>query len=494
MGKGAHVTVSVVSSRRPPLLRRLESVLLDPTRNAVHLPTGVDEDVGVSSWVGLKYLAANDSSIGSQFRAILTVESSFQEDRSVTSTRRDRRPSVFFLGGYHPVNESFIRSPPQNVELHSRVPVQAFDNFERVGDFEHGWRFRKKLVDSVCSAVGFPRLVPVIGRYDLVHTNGSIIPISMSPWIASIENPSAFYGFSESWHESHVARKRLARFLLSKRCRAVLPYSEASKRYLEFALPEWKDEINAKTQILRPAIDEYLITASNSSIEERFTKNRVLKFLFIGNHFFDKGGREVFRAFANVRNAGKCELAMVSSAPPHQEKEFDAVLPRLKSEPGVSYHRTGLPRAKLLDLYKSAHVFVFPSYMDQVPVVLLEAMAAGLPIIGSNSFAIPEMAIEGRNGLNIRSEVLAFPEIGLRTEKHLAEYRTAVMDESNFDRVVEQLIDAMTRFVKKPELAVEMGKKSLDAVREGGFSVKRRNEKLAEIYERSIRDEMFVRK
>ena len=437
----------------------------------------------------MKYLSANDSLTDIQLGVVLTVGPSFQGDESVTVAQSGTRPSVYFLGGYHPVNESFIRSPPSNVELRSRVPVQAFDNFERVGDFEQGWKFRKKLIDSVCLAMGLPRLVPVIGSYDLVHTNGSIIPISLSPWIASIENPSAFYGFRESWHESRIARRRLARFLLSKRCRAILPYSEASKRYLEFSLRDWNDDLSVKTQILHPAIDEYLISASDSSIHERSTRSETLKFLFVGNHFFDKGGREVLRAFENVRSTGKCELTIVSSAPLHQVKEFDAILPRLKSEPGVSYYRTGLPRAKLMDLYKNAHVFVFPSYMDQVPVVLLEAMAAGLPIIGSNSFAIPEIAIEGSNGFNIRSEVLAFPEKELRTEKHLAEYRAAVMDESNFDRVAEQLIDKLTLFVKKPDLAVEMGKKSLSAVQSGDYSVKTRNERLAKIYQRSLQNE-----
>ena len=404
----------------------------------------------------------------------------------MNKARTRNLPSVFFLGGYHPVNESFIRSPPSNVKLSSRVPVQAFDNFEKVGEFEQGWKSRKRLVDSVCSAFGYPRLVPVIGRYDLVHTNGSIIPISISPWIASVENPSAFYGFRESWHESGLARKRLAGFLLSDRCRAILPYSEASKRYLELSLPEWRDELNAKMQILHPAIDEYLISSSASSIEDRLTRSQNLKFLFVGNHFFDKGGREVLRAFANVRDKVRCELTIVSSAPAHQEKEFDAILPRLRGEHGVSYYRTGLPRTKLLGLYKSAHVFVFPSYMDQVPVVLLEAMAAGLPIIGSNSFAIPEMAVDGVNGFNVRSDVLAFPEDKLRTENHLIEYRTAVMNESNFDKVVEQLTDAMTRFVVRPDLAASMGRKSLDAVQTGNFSVKTRNERLAKVYEKSI--------
>jgi len=404
------------------------------------------------------------------------------------SERNVTLPLVYFLGGYHPVNESFIRTPPSNVRLHSRVPVEAFNNFERVGEYASAWTQSKNLADKTFAILRMPRLVPVIGSFDLVHTNGSIIPLTLAPWIASVENPSAFYGFREGWHERRSTRRRLARYLLSRRCRAILPYTEASKRYLMLSLDEWKSDIEQKTQILHPAIDEYLITATEKSIDERFREDHTVKFLFVGNHFFDKGGREALRAFRHLRDKEKCELTIVSSAPSHQEKEFNELLPRLVKEPGVRFYRTGLPRARLMELYKGSDVFVFPSYMDQVPFVLLEAMAAGLPIIGSNAFGIPEMATEGENGFNIKSDILAFPEKGLRTEKHLEEYRRAVMDERNFDGVVEQLVDVMARIVRRPDLMIDMGKKSLSAVERGDFSVQTRNERLAGIYERSLDD------
>jgi len=42
-------------------------------------------------------------------------------------------------------------------------------------------------------------------------------------------------------------------------------------------------------------------------------------------------------------------------------------------------------------IYRSHHILVHPKYMDPCPTVVLEAMACGLPVIGSRSGGVPEM-------------------------------------------------------------------------------------------------------
>ena len=112
-----------------------------------------------------------------------------------------------------------------------------------------------------------------------------------------------------------------------------------------------------------------------------------------------------------------------------------------------------LSQPKLLDLYASSHLFLHPSEtspnQDQegVPNSILEAMATGLPVAGTQHGGIPEAVDHGRTGLlvpeedhvalaNAMQEITQVPgllrEMGLRA-------RAAVMDRFEQDSQIDQL-------------------------------------------------------
>jgi len=47
---------------------------------------------------------------------------------------------------------------------------------------------------------------------------------------------------------------------------------------------------------------------------------------------------------------------------------------------------------------ENAHIFILPSYNEQMPMSILEAMAHGYPILATNIAGIPEMVEQGGNG------------------------------------------------------------------------------------------------
>lgn len=57
------------------------------------------------------------------------------------------------------------------------------------------------------------------------------------------------------------------------------------------------------------------------------------------------------------------------------------------------------PRDELLDIYGQADVFAMPSLVEALGVVFLEAMACGLPVVGTSVGGIPEIIKHGYNGL-----------------------------------------------------------------------------------------------
>jgi glycosyltransferase involved in cell wall biosynthesis len=102
-------------------------------------------------------------------------------------------------------------------------------------------------------------------------------------------------------------------------------------------------------------------------------------------------------------------------------------------------------RDRLRDLMASAAVCVFPSHMEAMPIVWLEAMAMGKAVVASETGPGPEVLSDGVSGLlcnprdpaSIASRVIAALRDGaLRARLGSAARRRAVLDFS---------LEAMTR-------------------------------------------------
>ncbi len=53
---------------------------------------------------------------------------------------------------------------------------------------------------------------------------------------------------------------------------------------------------------------------------------------------------------------------------------------------------------ELASAYASGDAFLFPSSTETLGLVLLEAMAAGCPVVGANRGGIPDIITDGENG------------------------------------------------------------------------------------------------
>jgi glycosyltransferase involved in cell wall biosynthesis len=102
------------------------------------------------------------------------------------------------------------------------------------------------------------------------------------------------------------------------------------------------------------------------------------------------------------------------------EKEIEQIKPILEAIPearlaivGNGPHREALEQhfagtstyfvgylqgLELASAYASADAFIFPSRTETLGLVLLEAMAAGCPVVAANSGGIPDIVTDGVNG------------------------------------------------------------------------------------------------
>jgi len=105
-------------------------------------------------------------------------------------------------------------------------------------------------------------------------------------------------------------------------------------------------------------------------------------------------------------------------------------------------HRTDVP-----DLLRCSDMFVLPSWAEGLPNVVLEALAAGLPVVATRVGGIPEIIEDGANGLLVAPKdpsALAVAILRLLRDKELAERlaregQARVCDRFSFDRVLQQV-------------------------------------------------------
>jgi glycosyltransferase involved in cell wall biosynthesis len=82
----------------------------------------------------------------------------------------------------------------------------------------------------------------------------------------------------------------------------------------------------------------------------------------------------------------------------------------------------GTNRLDVLSFFRIADTFVLPSFVEGLPIALLEAMALGLPCISTNVYAIPEALIHNRTGLLIEagdSDSLAAAVLSMKNDPDL---------------------------------------------------------------------------
>lgn len=115
-----------------------------------------------------------------------------------------------------------------------------------------------------------------------------------------------------------------------------------------------------------------------------------LRLLFVGGDFVRKGGLTLIEAF-HQGLAQDCTLDIVTKDV-KIERDFAGV-------EGVRVHCGLTSNSPLLkELYAKADVFVFPTQADCLPIAVMEAMAAGLPVIATDIGGLSEQVEHGVNG------------------------------------------------------------------------------------------------
>lgn len=165
----------------------------------------------------------------------------------------------------------------------------------------------------------------------------------------------------------------------------LLPWSEGVADSLrgDYSVPP------GKIQILPPSLD--------LNTPPRKPNGGRPEVLFVGGDFRRKGGPILLEAFRKHLRS-RADLHVLTQSP-------------IDPEPGVIVHRDLKPYTEpWLERWRNASVFVFPSNLDTFGIVLIEALAFGVPVVANRVGAAEDALDQGKAGWLLSS--LTVDEIG----------------------------------------------------------------------------------
>lgn len=215
-----------------------------------------------------------------------------------------------------------------------------------------------------------------------------------------------------------------------------------------------------KLVILRNAVDtERFKPSKNRRLRHNYgIKESINLILFVGYLDTFKGIFDLIPAFYEITKENKnVTLMMVGTGP--KKEELKKKVSKLKLNDFVIFTGNISPES-MHKYYQLADIFVLPSHTDAggPPLVFIEAMACGLPVIGTNVGGIPEGIENGINGF--------------------------IVPPKNVDELAEKL----EILIKDKNLRKKFGNNSLKKIYENSMTLEKKTETLIKLYEDQIKN------
>ncbi len=203
----------------------------------------------------------------------------------------------------------------------------------------------------------------------------------------------------------------------------------------------------ADVSVLPNAIDLSWLDAPTFSDDGRDSDKKI-RVLFVGAVGKLKGEKDLIDALALLR---KTKVDIKASFLGYGAEQLAEACTRAGIIEMIE-HLGPVPMSERADHYKKADIFVLPTYAEAMPVSLLEAMAAGLPVITTPVGGIPEIVENGKEGILYPcGDVQSLADgIKLLIEDPAARIR---MGESGKQRAAEQL--NFDKYIHKLEIELE---------------------------------------
>jgi len=300
--------------------------------------------------------------------------------------------------------------------------------------------------------------------------------ITQKPWVYSLacyEEALAFSYFGLP-SPKQIRMPFIEWLLARENCKKLVFWSQAGLNTMSTYGGVSNPVIKAKAEVVYPAIREIEPNRAKASGD-------TVNILFSGD-FFRKGGINVLDAFERIQSrSGKVKLKLCSD----ERIDFNTgdetlrreTLLRIEKNPDISMGR--VPREVMLsEVLPATDIYLLPTYNEAFGFAILEAMAYGIPVISTNTMAIPEIVTDQESGFLI--DVSQYD-----TEQMFKGYSVGRLPEDFRNHVTNGLSQALEQLLDSPAKRQQMGEAGVEVSRTR-FSFKTRNQQMGRIYEEAI--------
>ena len=203
------------------------------------------------------------------------------------------------------------------------------------------------------------------------------------------------------WEESpflyRVYLPKVCRFMFQKVANGVLKGSDIIRAVSDFTKKKVERVVSNKPILVFPTYTDIELFLERESHGYASGDEKLV--LFVGMLIFLKGIHILIQAMEPViRQIPDAKLLIIGRG--GYKSQLEKLVSELGLEGKVEFV-DHVPQAALRDYMRMCRVLVLPSLSEGLPRVLIEAMACGKPVIGTNVGGIPSLIHDGVNGFLI---------------------------------------------------------------------------------------------
>jgi glycosyltransferase involved in cell wall biosynthesis len=350
----------------------------------------------------------------------------------------------------------------KNFVFKNIIPPQTGGGYNKLPNFEQEIkRYKTHYVNRLRRFLGIPNIRPYFKKEgDLLFTYACLM-LTTKPYCTYIETGLALYNYDLAIAKNPIANFLVSFFASRSNCKKLIFVSEASRK-------SFYSTINYSEKV-RKKMEEKSIVIYPIPIEKQIAQvkkfNYKVKFLFAGT-FYIKGGMELVKAYEMLsKRYSDITLTIITAI--HMLKKEDTTY--IQSLPNINLLDAKLNEQEMIEIYQSHDIFLLPTFRDGFGLVLIEALAYGMPLIITDQYATSEMAIQDYNGFIYPNHPLK--DYDPDTYKLFGRYYNPrdfysalfkFQQEGKMKPVEDFIYNSMEKFILNPALIEEFSKNSLE--------------------------------